>query len=1140
MNAMKIKFIYTMMCMFFLFMGGHVGLSASINEVNQQGQTVKGIVKDNTGEPLPGVSIVVKGTTTGVTTDFNGNYTITVPSGNSVLAVSYVGFANQEVTVGNRTEIDITMSEDIQSLDEVVVVGYGVQKKINLTGSVATISSEKLENRAAPSLSTSLAGMATGVSITQGSGKPGSESVSMLIRGVGSFNNSSPMILIDGVSGTMDSVNPDDVESISFLKDAASAAIYGSRAANGVILITTKKGRRNAAPSITYSNVFASQKPVTDVSFLSDMPLWMELHNKAQITNNPATTSLWYQQQTIDDWQAANNNPNGIYTDPVTGNQIPNWLAYPNTDWAQLLFESSFFQKHTLSVSGGSENSSYLLSAGYQNNPGTLENTAQERYNIRINAESKIAGFLRFGTQTFATKNFNDPGSTSLTFLQQAYPGINPKHNGLYGASEDPTMTNMNNVLRTVAATGGKQESTRINTTWYANAEIWKGLTAEAKFNYQNLFANTETYSKNLPAYRFREGTENPVEYIGNLEQASTYRYSYSGNSYTADLMLNYMGTFGDHDVSALLGYEQYYNANSAFSATKQGLIDWSITDITSAAEMKEITSDRGDAKTDYAMISYFGRVNYAFKSRYLFEANFRSDASSKFAPGHRTGVFPSFSAGWRISEESFFEPVKPYVDNLKIRASWGKLGNTTPNGYSSTNKVDYNYLWQALYQSVNNVMGESIYNGLVQSQLSNYLLSWESVKTTNFGFDAMFLNQRLNVEFDVYRRNTTGILTMPPLFLSMGNVSAPFSNTADMKNDGIEFTIGWRDKIKDFHYGISFNAAYNTNKVVNFKGALKWGEIVGSTDVNGNPVNGWVNLSDVSTGGDTRRVEGYMLDEYFLRKPYSGSGKYYNTDGSVDPNGGPKDGMIRTKADLEWVNAMLSAGYTFNGKTVDMPNAAKTTGGRGGYLWYGEMIMADTNGDGNYGNDNDREFIGKSSRPKWTIGSTISAEWKGFDLSMTWSGRIGSYHYINDKGINGTFTQDTDAFPADAKSLFYSYDAVKSVKEYDTYDPATDPDANVNGEYPRLINASLTSPSNTLYLYNSSYLKLKTLQIGYSLPQKWIQAAKISRARIFFSGENLLTLKNSNFLGVDPELGGSIAVYPLARMVSGGLSLTF
>jgi hypothetical protein len=284
------------------------------------------------------------------------------------------------------------------------------------------------------------------------------------------------------------------------------------------------------------------------------------------------------------------------------------------------------------------------------------------------------------------------------------------------------------------------------------------------------------------------------------------------------------------------------------------------------------------------------------------------------------------------------------------------------------------------------------------------------------------------------------------------------------------------------------------------------------------------------------------MIDEYFMCKPYAGNGTYFNSSGAVNPNGGPKDGMIRSKADLDWVIAMLAAGYKFNNKTVDVPNADKTTGGRGGYLWYGEMIMADTNGDGNYGNDNDREFTGKSALPKWTFGTTITAEWKGIDLGLTLAGRLGSWNYIYSRGVlDGNVDANTTGMLSDATTRYYWYDPVKAVQQFDTYDPATDPSANTNSTYGRLLaQNNLTHPVNTHYLFNTSFMKLRMLQIGYTLPSSLMNPAKISRLRIFFSGENLFTFNNSDYPGVDPELGSITNAYPLARMLSGGLSITF
>ena len=594
-------------------------------------KTVTGTVFDDTGMTVIGASVVEKGTTNnGSITDMDGKFSLKVQD-DATLVISYIGYVTQEISVKGKTDITVTLQQDNEMLEEVVVVGYGVQKKVNLTGSVASVGADKIANRPVTSLGQALAGAAPGVRITQGSGAPGDEDISIQVRGPGSFNNSSPLIIVDGVQADMAPLNTDDIESVSILKDASSAAIYGSRAANGVILITTKKGKNNEKPRVTFNAMFASQQPVTDYSLMSSTADFMELHNIAKLNAQPTSAgNPDYSYSSIEEWRAADANPNGIYTNPTTGNQIPNWLAYPNTDWAQYLFQPSFYHRYGVNVTGGSANTTYLLSLGYQNNPGTLDNTALQRFNMRANVETKIADFITFGTQTYGTKEFKDPGSTSMTYLQQAYPGINPIYDGKYGASENPEVTNKDNILQQVAAQGGRNTYTRLNTTWYTNVELpLKGLVAEAKFNWSQYTRHDEHYSQDLPRYSFRESLDTPKEGVGVLDQATTYRYYYESTSYTADLLLRYNNTFGKHDVGGLFGYEQYRAETTGFSATMQGLIDWGITDITSGAEMYDIG---GSAKSVNAMLSYFGRLNYAYDNKYLFEFSFRSDASSKFA----------------------------------------------------------------------------------------------------------------------------------------------------------------------------------------------------------------------------------------------------------------------------------------------------------------------------------------------------------------------------------------------------------------------------------------------------------------------------------------------------------------------------
>ena len=1103
---------------------------ALVASPQQAKKKVTGTVEDALG-PIAGANIVEKGTTNGTITDMDGNFNLDV-SPNAVLVVTFIGYTEQQIPVGNQTSFTINLKEDSQALDEVVVVGYGVQKKVNLSGAVASVNSEKIANRPVMNLGQALVGAAPGVNVTQSSGNPGDEKIGIQVRGQGSFNNSSPLVLVDGVAADMGPLNTDDIESVSILKDASAAAIYGSRAANGVILVTTKKGKKDESPRVTFNALFAREKPVTDFKLMSSTADFMELHNIARINANPTANTPDYSWESIEEWRQADKNPNGTYTHPVTGQQIPNWLAYPNTDWAQILFQPAFYQKYGVNVSGGSKNTTYLLSLGYQNNPGTLDNTSMERFNIRANVETKIADIITFGTQTYGTKEFKDPGDTSMTYLLQAWPAITPIYDGKYGVSEHPEVPGSGSLLLSVAGQGGQNTYTRLNTTWYTNVELpLKGLVAEAKFNWSQYSRHDEHYSQNLQGYSFRESFDTPKT-VNVLDQATTYRYYYESTSYTADLLLRYNNTFGKHDVAGVFGYEQYRAETTGFKATKKGLIDWSITDITSGAEMQSI---EGDAKSVNAILSYFGRVNYAYDNRYLLEFSFRSDASSKFAPGHRSSFFPSGSAAWRISEEPFFEPFKNTVNNLKLRASYGSLGNT----------ISGNYDWQALYKKVNNVFDERVQNGLIQESIQNLALSWEKVSTYNIGLEALFLDQRLSFETDFYVRNTSDILTNSIIYQTMGNIKAPMSNTASLSNKGLELNLGWNDQIKDFRYGVGVNLSFNKNKVTEFKGALNYELDENVKDIWGNPTWRYTNLADVSTGGDTRRVEGHMIDEFFLRRPYSGDGSYKLADGNVNPNGGPRDGMIRTKADLDWVAAMMAAGYTFN-------NNLKQINSNGSNLWYGDMIMDDVNGDGKYGNDDDREFTGKSTTPKVTLGLNINASWRGFDLNMIWAGRFGSYCYLNNKGGNGSVLSTVgDALPGDSWDRYYFYDSQAShegiIKNEEgviigsSYDPATDPNARIHNEYPRLITSGGEKlPSNTFYLYNTSFVKLKSLQIGYTLPKKWVAPAKINNLRVFVSGENLVTFKSDRFPGIDPELGNSLQAYPIARMFSGGLSVTF
>ena len=1093
------------------------------SEVKEKGVLRKytGVVADAKGETIVGASVVIKGSSVGTNTNVDGQFTVEAASG-STLIVSFVGYVQREVIVDDEIYLQITLQEDARLLDEVVVVGYGVQKKVNLTGAVSTVTAAKLESRSTTNLSTSLSGLASGVTVTQSSGKPGDDGAGIRIRGVGTFNSGylSPLVIVDGSEASINSVNSEDVESISFLKDAASASIYGSRGANGVLLITTKKGKRGEAPRVTYTGIVSrTSMSGKAFQFETNYAEYMEMVNRWS-TNTKWDAATKFTQDAIAEWRAAESkDPNGM--DNPYG--VPNYLAYPSTQWVDHLFVPSTSQKHNVSIVGGSENSSYLFSLGHLNNPGTLQNTGLKNYTGRINLESQITKFLKIGTQTYATMQRRDPGNTSLTYMFQNTPATTPVHNGLYGVSVDNASGN--NLLADVVAVGGYYDQLRLNTTWYAGVKLVEGLNAELRYNYQTLFDEGNTYSKKVDRTNFRTGEIRP----GASSSSATVSRSVSrswNNTMTATL--NYIKTVGEHDFAALLGAERYYWNIKGFSARRTGLLDLDLPDFTSALDKLDPVLG-GTAEQDYGVASYFGRLNYAWKNRYLFEANFRRDGSSRFGPEHRWGTFPSFSAAWRIIEEQFMqkESLKAWLSNLKLRASWGMLGNTT-SGY---------YEWQATYGATNYSFDGNIYDGLRQSKIANPRLHWESVTSSDVGLEAAFLSNRLTVEADYYSRVTKGILASPSVYLTMGTIGAPTTNTSDMQNKGVEFTFGWRDKIKDFNYGVSLNFAYNHNSVVKYKGKYQAGW---QTDEAGNTIYS-TNRGDVAdVSGNTIRVEGHMFDEYYLWERHRGNGKIYLADGvTPDPNGGPKDGMIRTKADLDWVRAMSE--YTGSG-TAKVYNFNNQSVAQDGGLWYGEYVYADLNGDGMYGtNDNDRVFTGKSSMPKYSYGINLTAEWKGIDLNMTWAGNAGMHYFIYERGfnnMNNSSWQEGTVVAINARNIYY-YSDPKEAATNPNYDPALDPNANINAPYLRISNVAAAHRNNTSELYNASYIKLKTLQLGYTLPKAWTSKVFINKLRLFVSGENLITI--TSFPGVDPEIGGlGFQSYPIPRMLSGGVNITF
>lgn len=1068
-----------------------------------QTKTITGTVTDESGMPVAGASVFVKNTKNGTTTDNAGKFTITAQEG-ATLEITSVNFELATLVVGDQSVVSISLKVKPGSLGDVVVVGYATQKKVNMTGSVASISAADLASRPVTNVSSALAGLAPGVFVRQSSGKPGSDGANIYIRGVGTLNNSSPLVLVDGIIGSMDAVNPDDIQSMSVLKDAASAAIYGSLAANGVILITTKKGTKGKT-NVTYSGYVTQTQPINKIDFVTNYARHMRLINESLTNLGQATL---FSDARIQEWEAATANPNGTNV-----NGVPNWLAYPNTDWYDAVLRKRAGQNHNISVSGGSDKVAYLLSMNYLNNPGLMQNTGTERYQFRANLEAKINKVITVGTQTFASMQTFGMANTDnvFNFLSQTTPGVYPYYNGKFGYPSAPEESaNANNIVSYLYGTGGRDLESRFNTTLYATFNIYKGLSFESRFNYQTRFEERNSHTNPTDRWDFATNT---LRFASPTPDLLSTSYAFNKDyRLTIDQVLRYNTRIGsDHEIGALVGYNEWYFNYYDFNASKLGLIDYTITTLGSAGNT---SNNAGGQEYDRAVRSWFGRVNYAFKGKYLVEGNLRYDGSSRFAKSNRWGYFPSVSAGWRISDENFFQGLSSTLSNVKLRASWGKLGNfgATNNGSAS------DYAYQAVYSAVPYSFNGLAAAGLRQGSIANLGLQWESTTQTNIGLDAT-LFRSLNVEIDWYNRLTDGILTTPPIPLVLGTASAPIQNTAAVLNRGIELNLNWNKKLGDVNLSVGGNFAYNYNEVTKYKGALQEGW---TTDVNGNRVYS-TNIGAVSNNGANSMIlENHMMYDFYIFNRYRGDGSYTNGDGSVNISGGPKDGMIRTADDLNWVRAMIAAGYSF------APVSGVATSSNKNLLNYGDFIYADNNGDGIYGNTFDRKFTGTSTTPKYNFGFNVNVSWKGFDLSMLWAGATGMEYYWND-GYNTVATRNG----------FHVTERIANDHYYYNEANPSDPNNNINGKYPRLkYNSDAQNLAyNDFWLYNASYFKLKNLQIGYTIPAHISSKALISRARVYVSGENLLLI--TKYPGLDPEIGSSVG-YPTMRQFAAGVTVTF
>ncbi|MDD5184978.1 MAG: TonB-dependent receptor [Paludibacter sp.] len=997
---------------------------------NQQGKKVTGKVTDSSGATLPGVSVVVKGTTTGVITDNNGNFSLSNISENATVQFSFVGMKTQEILVSGKTIIDITLAEDAIGIEEVVAVGYGTQKKVNLTGAVASVSGNIMTKRPVANPSTMLQGLLPGVSVVQASGQPGQGNISIQIRGKGTYSGagSNPLILIDGVPGNLESLDANTIESVSVLKDAASSSIYGSRGANGVILVTTKNGKNGDGKiKVEYNFNYGINSPTKMLDMVTNSADYMRAWN-TRIRNNNYGVDIparQYPQAEIDKYENA--------TDRI---------QYPNFDWVDYLVNPAPTTMHNLSVSGGKQ-TYYNLSLGYTDQEGTMKAFNYKKYNAQLNVVSEVSKKLKIGTniQFKNGKTIADAGGQSNYFLciLAQPPTIMPtvaNGSGLYSWRAYPFEECNWNPYEQMKENGTiTDDYSRASQIW-SDFEVIKGLhwNFKAAANYSTSqftqFAGNTDYER-----LYRDPSVLGYQYVtllskNNSQDIYTNVYTY----------LNYDKKIGSHNFNLMAGYSNEEDNNNYIKGWRNGYVSPSTPELNAGSANGQTNNG---SSTAWAIESVFGRLNYNFKEKYFLETNVRYDGTSRLSSATRWGAFPSVSAGWRLSEESFMASTKSWLSNAKLRASWGMLGNQNIGTYP--------------YQAMLNLTGvypfdnANLSSGAAQTSLNNENITWETTTSSDIGLD-LTLFDKLSFSFDIYKKFTSDILR-PAQVTGVVGLSAPTVNSGAMQNTGFDLEMQYRDRIKsgtfkDLNFGGGLNLSAYNNKLVTF------GKKQDNTS--------------------TIYEEGRPWNTFYLLQV---------------------EGIFQTKEEIA--------------------NSPKQYGEN---TQPGMLKFKDTSGDGKIDN-NDRVPMEKGVFPAFTYGFNFSADWKGFDLYGIFQGVAGSKVYVTGWGIQ-PFTQG-------------SAPTKKQLAE------AWTPENKSNTEVMLGDPKSFSHPS-TYLLKDNSYLRLKTLQIGYTLPDQWISKLRMSKLRVYFAGDNLLTF--TKYEGLDPERAdnGRFVNYPQNKVISFGCNVNF
>ena len=1014
--------------------------NADENRSAQQQKTiVTGVVTDAQQEPMIGVNIMEKGTSNGTITDIDGKFSISVAP-DATLFFSYIGYTTVELSRNNRSSLTVVMNEDGKQLEEVVVIGYGTQKVVNLTGAVGTVSSGDIAKRPITNISTGLQGLVPGVTVTASAngGLPGQSNASIQIRGIGSRGNNNPLILIDGAEGDMNTLNPNDIENISILKDAASAAIYGNRAANGVILITTKSiTGKDRAPKISINSYYGIQQP-TKMPQMADSPTFMRWENEAQ--ENVGGIKNY----TEEDIQKA-----------INGTDL-NYFA--NTNWvAETFLKSAPQQNFNVSIDGKASNMGYLISYGFLNQEGLSvgQSTNAARNNVRLKLNTKVAKRLDItANMSYIERKYKSPnndftiGGGSLYNAMRTRPLVPVRFtDGKWGYGGGQS----NQVAYLTDGGGQEFSSQEFTGNFSIKVDILRGWTASINhiIRQSNSFRNS--LSKTIDFYYPETNT---VWYTTNTPNSLTNK-DYRMSNQNTFVQTDYEATWDKHYFKIMTGYQQEWQRNNDFDASRKKLITEKDPVLTHGAAD---TQANNASASHWAMRSGFGRLNYNYDERYLFEANLRYDLTSRFAKSRRGEWFPSFSAGWRITEEQFMMPTRNLFDQIKLRTSWGVLGNQF-----STGSDNYPYLSRLNVVTVPTI-GAVSNDGYAETYIGNPNLLWEMLYSTNLGLDVNMLNNRLTFNGDYYFRETRRMIYQREFPGAGGYPSVMDENGGRMENIGWELQLGWRDKINNFCYGLTATLSDVKNKITQWE-----------KDIIGTNVITKVGYSNLAFYGLV--ADGIAVPTDFERfNPHTG--KYED----------PKFPILS---------------------------------GDAGLVQPGDIKYKDLDNSGNIDLDNDRTVLG-SSIPRYTYSLKGDLEYKGVDFSFLLQGvgKVDGYIY---GPARHAFT-DQSTYP----QWFHE-------GRYQANNP------NPNATYPRFTyNQDYNQRFSTFWMENAAYLRLKNMQLGYTLPQRITQPLRIDRCRMYVSADNLLTFTNY-FSSADPErpvqAGGN---YPQIKTYVFGINITF